>query len=714
MLTSLRVALVAGGLAISAQLLASTDLTLVRGGVGVFGYPQQLSGVLDVNGNGRPELLVAGRWHVSIVEEDASLRGYQEIIRIDAPRLSEFVGAMLVDVPGAERSLLLRWSNRLELRNAKTLDVKATVTGEFGFNGSSGLGDVDGDGVPEIVIATEYTVDLFDPATLESRGNLPLSTRMFAIADIVGDERTEIISDTGSAYTVTRSGANLSLTEVWNAGITGTWNPYVIDLDGHSAIVLVNPSGSSAQLATFLPEPILRTFYSSVEGGFRPVFADANGDGCVDLILASTRVVRAIDIGSGLTLWERDTIYPAPSIGSVYGPVAIDLDGDGTKELTWANASYNSGVVAVSLPLTGLPRWRSDFNQSRVTDWTMVRRAGGTPSIAYLTNATQELPGLGTLGFLDGSRFADQAGSAFSWLPGYDGFSGFSQMVQYAITALPLNELEDRVVVAGAEYGLLGADPLVRWLWTFDSNGALLNARALMSSINPQRITAAQVLDRPERQLIVAGRKDGAGPGPRTDFVRVEILDYATGNVLWQSVPLPTSEYALVTKLEVADLDGDGQPEIVVAYGKSVAILKPSTNSNVAAEYAAWGFSLLDQGIGHNAKFATINFTNASVYDGLSTVPEKTFVLPAHASGIALFTQAPDNVLMLATSDEGTTVRRYADGEIVAYGPKMCAGSFATMDIDGDHRIEIVGSNLDVCRLDNDYIFHDGFEENTQ
>jgi hypothetical protein len=443
---------------------------------------------------------------------------------------------------------------------------------------------------------------------------------------------------------------------------------------------------------------------------FSTIFADVNSDGHVDLITTTNSEVRALDMVSGVTLWERDTIHQTPSIGSVYHPTANDFDGDGTIELAWANAGYSSGVVAISVPLVGAPRWRSDFKQSYVADSTLVRRAGGSSSIAYLTYATQELPGLGTLGFLDGSTFADQGGSDFSWLPGYDGFG--RTVRQHAITSLPLDGIVDAVVVAGAEYPIFGGDPIARWLWTFDGNGALQSSRALMSSTDPQRIATAQVLDRPERQLVVAGWMPQGASGPHS--ARVEIVDYSTGNVLWQSVPLPTYDGSPITKLDVADLDADGQLEIVVAYGKSVAILNPSTSSDVVAEYAAQQFSLLDRGVGRNAKFATLRGTHVAVYDGLSATPEKTFVLPDWAYCIALFTQAPDDVLMFVTGNYlGLTLRRYADGEILASSNEFLGFSLSAMDIDGDHRIEIVssGEGFNIWRLDNDYVFRDGFDE---
>ncbi len=711
MLTLLRLVLVAACLAVSAQPSASSNLTLVRSGVGVVGAPQQLSGVLDSNGNGRPELLVAGRWHVSLVEEDDGPRGYHEVARLDGPNGSSFRRAMLVDVPGEAQALLLRWSDRLELRDTATLSIKAILPGVYGGEiGNIALGDVDGDGLPEIVMPFNGSVLLLDPVTLASRGSVQLvvgGVEQIAVTNIVGDGSAEIIADNARAYTITRSGSTLSSTEVWNAGITETRVPYAVDFDGHAAIVL--HSGYGAQLATFWPTPSIRTLVPADGSYLSLVFADVNGDGSVDLITADSMEVRAIDMASGSTLWERNTVYQEPYLGFVHSPVAIDLDGDGTMELAWANSSYNSGVVAMSLPLTGEPRWRSDFNQSFVTDWTLTTGAGSVPSIAYLTHWTHAYPRLSTLGFLDGLTFADVAGSAFSWLPGYDGLTG--QVEQHAIASFSSDDLGNALVVAGAEYPSAGGDALSRWLWTFDGDGALLSSRTFTSSIDPQRIAVAQVLNRPERQVIVAGVTGTVS----STFARVEVIDYATGNVLWQSVALPTHDGALATKLEVADVDADGQLEIVFAYGENVTILKPSTSSDAIAGYAAQDFSLLDRGAGHNVKLATLNQQDVSVYDGLSGPPEKTVVLPEAAYGIALFAQAPEDILLFATSNYyGTTLRRLSDDRIMGFRADIPSGPLAVTNFDEDHRMEIIGKDLKIYRFDYYQIFRDGFDKYVQ
>lgn len=699
--------LLVGGFIFSARCPASTELTLLRSGVGVVGSPVQISGFLDTNGNGRGELLVSGTGarSISFVEDDASPRGYHEIARLDSPDTYGFRNALLIKIPGAAPALLLQWGNVLELRDAATLQVKAS---RHGFYGKPLLGDVDGDGQPEIIIlAASASVELLDPATLELRASGPLVVQGIAVADIVGDVRAEIVSDEGRAYTVTRDGSTLSFAEVWNAGITGSWNPSAIKIDGYDAIVL--HQRYSAKIARFHPAQPLQTIAFD-DYAFESLFADVNGDGRVDILMMESSKIRAIDIDSGAILWERDTVYESPYLGHIYKPATTDLDNDGEVEVAWNNGS---GLLVASPPFVDAPRWQSDFSEASVQDWTLVKRADGSPSIAYLTSQSRTYH-LSSLGFLNGMTFADEGGSSLTWIPDYTGIDQ-DDMWPSAVTSLPMDGHTDTVVVAGAERPHNGVEPVARWFWTFDGTGSLLSSRKFASTTIPARVVAAQVLDRPERQIVVAGPLATFGS---VQNMRVEVVDYASGALLWQSALLPSYDGAPVAQLAVTDLDADGRLDVVVAYGDKVAVLTPAAGPGVVVGHDADTFSLLDRGEGAHVRLATLRNTlrdaEAAMYDGMAAEPDKTFVLPGTALAIALFAQAPDDELMFATSSFGPlTVRRYADGEVVATSDRIGAfTSITAMDLDGDHQVEIVGSGggFLVARLGNDYIFRSDFE----
>ena len=676
---------------------SASELTLVRNGVGLTGHPVDVIGTLDLNGNGHPELLVARPGQVSLVEEVDDPRGYREIARLDGPPIQFLVSALNVQGAGIEPALLLCWANnRCELRRHGDFRIKATITNAF----HPSLGDVDGDGQPEIVVNRGAETALLDPGTLQVRASFPMPGAGLQ-ADILGDARNEIVlvGTQPRAFSISRSGNVWTATEVWNSGLSGAWMVLPLPFEGRTALVLHD--GLTAMLATFGAVPAMRTIESS-NASVVPIVADANSDGQVDLITASQNMLRALDVGTGALLWERDTAFEEPRLGFVSRPVAYDLDGDGAMELAWGDHASTPGVVTVSMPPIGSARWRSDFGQMHVIDWTMIDRGAGDRALAHLS-----MPGgAGAIGIVNATTLADEAGSAHAWWLG-------PQAIQAAgITSFATSGNPGAVVVGSAldQSGTTTA----AWLWYFNTNGEYVSGLATASTLAPERVVAAQVLARPERQLIIAGNMPPTGtPGPVVTMTRVEVVDADTGNVLWQSVALPANAGSAVTQLEAGDLDGDGQLEIVVADTSNVTVLKPSAGTGVVATHPASHFSLLAQGPGQPLLLATLDGNQASFYAGVATVPTKQIPIPEGAITIAMMVDALDDITLFATGGySGLKLRRYDDGEIVASYDARPTHSLRAIDLDGNNGIEIVGTGegLFILRLRSDRVFHDGFD----
>lgn len=676
---------------------SAAELTLVRKGVGLTGHPVDVAGTLDLNANGKPELLVARRGQVSLVEEVDDPRGYREIARLDDPLFQYLASALNVQGAGIEPALLLCWANnRCELRRQGDFRIKATITNAF----SPSLGDVDGDGQPEIVVNRGAETTLLDPGTLQMRASFPMPGAGLQ-ADILGDARNEIVlvGTQPRAYSVSRNGDDWTATEVWNSGLSGAWTVLPLPFEGRTALVLHD--SLTAMLATFDAVPALRTIDSG-DAYVVPLVADANADGQVDLITAGQADLRAIDVGTGALLWERDTVFDEPRLGFVHQPVAHDLDGDGVRELTWGNHAYESGVVAVSMPPVGSARWRSDFGQKQVIDWTVIDRGSGDRALAHLS-----MPGgAGAIGIVNAITLADEAGSAHAWWPG-------PQAVQAAGIASFVTAGNPGAVVVGSAVDQTGI-PTAAWLWYFNTNGEYVSGLATASTLAPERVVAAQVLARPERQLVIAGNMplDGT-PGPVLTRTRVEVVDADTGSVLWQSVAIPANSGSLVAQLDVADLDGDGQLEVVVADASNVTVLKPSSGTGAVVTHAASHFSLLAQGSGQPFLLATLDGNQASFYAGTAAVPTKQIPILEGAITIALMVDALDDAVLFATGGfSGLKVRRYEDGDIVAIDGAMPTDSLRAIDLDGHNGIEIVGTGDDlfIWRLRSDRIFRNGFD----
>ena len=218
--------------------------------------------------------------------------------------------------------------------------------------GGPAIGDLDGDGVPEIVLGravVSNTGELIAVGTGNNGENINYygpfgvvkvpgigSYPQSAIADVDLDGRNEVIA----GDTVYRL-ENGVLEIVWNAtapdnlmrdGFSAVGN---LDGDPEAEIVYV----SSDQIMTFnhtgsvrssrrLMEPF-SIFEMPTYWGSAPTVADLDGDGTPEILVTTATHVRAYSAGLGLR-WKKSI---GPDFGGVTGVTAFDLDGDGIMEV---------------------------------------------------------------------------------------------------------------------------------------------------------------------------------------------------------------------------------------------------------------------------------------------------------------------------------------------------------------------------------------------
>jgi subtilisin family serine protease len=179
--------------------------------------------------------------------------------------------------------------------------------------GSPAVGDLDGDGKPElVVVTTSYEVFVFHS---DGTRTGPLSQRgsSVALGDVLGDSRPELIV----------CGADGS---VWVLGAGGT--------------ALAPPYAGTLRF----PSP--------------PVLTDLDGDGKLDIVVAETDQTLALHAfrGDGTPLTGFPVSLGAPSVwyGRFY-PAAADLDADGWPEIVAGNPQCQ--MFAVSRTGKVLPGW---------------------------------------------------------------------------------------------------------------------------------------------------------------------------------------------------------------------------------------------------------------------------------------------------------------------------------------------------------------------
>jgi hypothetical protein len=212
--------------------------------------------------------------------------------------------------------------------------------GSGGIQGTGGVaaGDIDGDGLVELVSLTPSGVTAFEnDGTIKwtrnnLSGHISGTSDVAAISDMDGDGTPEIIA--GKAIlnndgTLRGSGnRGMGGVEYNNVGVCS----FAVDVDGDgkqevvTGNALYKPSGEAKAV-------------SSLQDGY-PAVADFDGDGQAEIVAVGQGTIRVLDTDM-TTLWTK----PIPGAsGSYYGgpPTVADYDGDGEPEIGVASGSRYS------------------------------------------------------------------------------------------------------------------------------------------------------------------------------------------------------------------------------------------------------------------------------------------------------------------------------------------------------------------------------------
>jgi len=222
------------------------------------------------------------------------------------------------------------------------------------------IGDIDGDGTPDIVTADERSVTLsamlgalggnFGPAAPIAVGSLPLAVNL---GDLDGDGDLDLV--TANAFT-----NNVSVLLGNGDGTFGAPTNFPVgllpvsvtlaDLDGDGDLDVVTTNGASSNVSVLLGNGN-GTFgaATNVPAGTSPIAAsigDVDGDGDLDILVAnfdSNNVSVLLGNGNG-------AFVAAPNVPAGAQPFSIatgDFDGDG--DLDFVTANLISSTVSVLL-----------------------------------------------------------------------------------------------------------------------------------------------------------------------------------------------------------------------------------------------------------------------------------------------------------------------------------------------------------------------------
>jgi hypothetical protein len=350
---------------------------LGRDGLPPAGWPVPLGAsctsspaLADLNGDGRPEVVVGdARGRVHAVRLDGTvLRGWPASIPGE-PSMKAIYGATVtadIDSDGSHEVIVCQSAGRVCVfqsdGSVRTGWPVATADAEDPHNAGTifaraAVGDLNGDGMDEIIAAANnYRVHVWDaagrglpgwPRKLENRGRAGYAEPV--LADLTGDNRPEILIATDRGfngppriYALNAGGRDargwpVDLPERCNAGVA------LGDLDGDGKREIVAATiGSNAWVVVVNQRgeklPGFPVALADMSVNTSPVLADINGDGRVDILLATSRtlfepaaVIMALD-ARGRALPAFPIQIDGCEIVSG-GGCAADLDGDGLLEL---------------------------------------------------------------------------------------------------------------------------------------------------------------------------------------------------------------------------------------------------------------------------------------------------------------------------------------------------------------------------------------------
>ena len=268
------------------------------------------------------------------------------------------------------------------------------------------LGDIDGDGLPEVVVGTQSPPwdGVSDPdynkgtvwginGDSTNVPGFPITTEQYihsspALGDIDGDGQLEIVVGAGWGTT-----GRENIVYAWNHNGTllSNWPrvtdavmkapPALGDIDGDGVLEVVIGSGRHYSCSTgkdlwawnydgssvpgFPTEPPSPNSWisGSYDMPYDPILADIDGDGTIEIIIAhhGSYGITIIESDSPITSEQR---FVAELHGLEVSPVVDDVDGDGKLEIL-AGGGDTNGVIVI---------WDENGAANSARPWPMFRQ----------------------------------------------------------------------------------------------------------------------------------------------------------------------------------------------------------------------------------------------------------------------------------------------------------------------------------------------------
>jgi len=297
----------------------------------------------DIDGDGRPEVVFGsddGRVHAVRGENGTALWRFTTRSSISgSPALADVNGDMGLDVVvgGLDGNVYALNGNGTRIWAAPT--PLGGVYNDTGILASPAVGDVNGDGWPEVVVTAGdwylyafkggdgsvlWKHSLGTPVPLTGQLSSPLLTDL----DSDGDVEISVGSSDGTFYCIKGDGS-----EKWTAPHLGSMysSPAAghIDYDNTKELYVCYASSLACLNGATGEIRWARSFGSGIESS--PALADVTGEGGLEVVVgANDRIMRALSGIDGAPVWT----YPCPKpIRS--SPAVADIDRDANAEVVF-------------------------------------------------------------------------------------------------------------------------------------------------------------------------------------------------------------------------------------------------------------------------------------------------------------------------------------------------------------------------------------------
>jgi fibronectin-binding autotransporter adhesin len=244
------------------------------------------------------------------------------------------------------------------VRNARTSEELFSFNAFGGFQGGVRVaaGDVNGDSVPDIIVGTGpgggSTVAVFDGLTAAAirtfvafpglSVNEPVAV---AAGDVNGDGVDDIIVATGvNGHVKAFSGANGAQLASFFAfpGFSGGVTVAAGDVTGDGFADVVVAAGPNGHVKVFdgTSNALVYSFfaYPGFTGGIYVATGDVTGDGVADIITGAGSTATLVKAFDGVTLDARASFFAFPSLATGVRVGTVDRNGDGVADIIVAPA----------------------------------------------------------------------------------------------------------------------------------------------------------------------------------------------------------------------------------------------------------------------------------------------------------------------------------------------------------------------------------------